>query len=182
MGCVYIAARCSWPQGWQPQSCKESKGWKVGVGTEGCAGKEKGVRWCEEEIKSALSFTCGPIKSDAQPLSVSIFVSVLVFVEPFHLSTGVQPQDSPDLGGIYKGKGQNKHLKFLSWDFEAAHVNCMKMKLIVDITVHGAEAQTVASQLHVYLQLSVLCLQALPVLAWLLSRHSSYLVVPRHEC
>lgn len=138
MGCVYIAARCSWPQGWQPQSCKESKGWKVGVGTEGCAEKEIGTERseeCEEEIKSALSFTGGPIKSDAQPLSVSIFVSVLAFVEPFHLSTGVQPQDSPDLGGVYKGKGQSKHLKFLSWDFEAAHVNCMKVKLIVDITV-----------------------------------------------
>lgn len=46
----------------------------------------------------------------------------------------------------------------------------------------GAEAHTVASQLHVYLQLSVWCLQALPVLAWLLFRHSSYLIVPRHEC
>lgn len=63
---------------------------------EGCAeteiGTERGKEW--EEIKSAVSFTLNPIKSDAQPLSVSISVSLLVFVEVFHLSTAILPQDS----------------------------------------------------------------------------------------
>lgn len=93
---------------------------------ERCAETEIGTESVRRKIKSALSFTGKPIKSDAQPLNVSISVSVLVFVEPFHLSTGVQPQDSLDIRRFYKGKGQNTHLKSVAWDAESI---CLRLPM-----------------------------------------------------